>query len=37
LGLKIEADQAPVDVLVIDQVERPAADLLQSAVRTAAQ
>jgi bla regulator protein blaR1 len=26
LGLKIEPDQAPVDVLVIDQVERPAAD-----------
>jgi uncharacterized protein (TIGR03435 family) len=26
LGLKIEPDQAPVDVLVIDQVERPLAD-----------
>jgi uncharacterized protein (TIGR03435 family) len=26
LGLKIEPDQAPVDVLVIDQVERPTAD-----------
>lgn len=26
LGLKIEADQAPVDVLVVDQVERPATD-----------
>jgi bla regulator protein BlaR1 len=26
LGLKIEPDQAPVEVLVIDQVEKPAAD-----------
>jgi len=26
LGLKLESDQAPVDVLVIDQVERPVAD-----------
>jgi bla regulator protein blaR1 len=26
LGLKLEPEQAPVDVLVIDQVERPAAD-----------
>lgn len=26
LGLKIEPDQAPVDVLVIDQVEKPATD-----------
>jgi len=26
LGLKLESTKAPVDVLVIDQVEKPAAD-----------